>query len=62
MKAVVDHAQQVGEIHAARVLEADDHHRFVLAVGTSRAMKGLEVSTTGTRWKLMWVRANWGTM
>ena len=24
------------------------------------ALKGLEVSTVGTRWKLMWVRENWG--
>ena len=27
-----------------------------------RQMKGLEVSTVGTRWKLMSVRLNWGQM
>ena len=32
------------------------------SVGMYRAMNGLEVSTTGTRWKLMWVRVNWGVM
>ena len=32
------------------------------ALGMSRAMKGLLVSTTGTRWKLTWVCANCGTM
>ena len=32
------------------------------ADGMSRAMKGSEVSTTGTRWKLTWVCANCGTM
>jgi hypothetical protein len=32
------------------------------AVGMSRATKGLEVSTIGTRWKLMSVRENCGTM
>ena len=32
------------------------------ALGMSLAMKGLEVSTTGTRWKLTWVRENCGQM
>ena len=31
-------------------------------VGMSRAMKGLEVSTVATRWKLMSVSENCGTM
>ena len=31
-------------------------------VGISRRMKGLEVSTVGTRWKLIWVSENWGQM
>src|ERR1017187_3787606 len=32
------------------------------ADGISRAMNGLDVSTTGTRWKLTWVCANCGQM
>ena len=32
------------------------------AVGMARAMKGLEVSTIGTRWKFTCVRANCGQM
>ena len=32
------------------------------ALGMSREMKGLLVSTTGTRWKLTCVWANCGTM
>ena len=31
-------------------------------VRIERAMNGLEVSTTGTRWKLIWVRENCGVM
>ena len=31
-------------------------------VGMKRAMNGFEVSTTGTRWKLMCVRENCGQM
>ena len=31
-------------------------------VGISRIMKGLEVSTVETRWKLISVRLNWGQM
>jgi len=36
--------------------------RLSSAVGMVRAMNGLEVSTTGTRWKFTWVRWNCGTM
>ena len=32
------------------------------ALGMSRAMKGFDVSTVGTRWKLTCVRANCGQM
>lgn len=31
-------------------------------VGMVRAMNGFEVSTNGTRWKLMWVCENCGQM
>ena len=31
-------------------------------VGIQRAMNGFDVSTIGTRWKLMWVRENCGQM
>ena len=31
-------------------------------VGIQRAMNGFEVSTTGTRWKLICVRENCGVM
>ena len=30
--------------------------------GMKRATNGFDVSTTGTRWKLMWVRENCGQM
>ena len=36
--------------------------RLSSAVGMVRAMNGLLVSTTGTRWKLMCVRVNCGQM
>ena len=32
------------------------------ALGMSRAMNGLLVSTVGTRWKFTWVRENCGQM
>ena len=36
--------------------------RLSSAVGIQRAMNGFEVSTTGTRWKLMSVSVNCGQM
>ena len=60
-EGVVQHRQQVGEVDAARIGEADHQHALV-GVGTWRAMNGFDVSTTGTRWKLMCVRENCGQM
>jgi hypothetical protein len=57
----INHVEQVLEVNALGLGEPDHHHASS-ALGISRAMNGLEVSTMGTRWKFTWVCMNCGQM
>ena len=61
MKQSVDHRQQIGEFDPARPGETDHHIDFVRCRDPP-CNDGFDVSTIGTRWKLMSVSVNCGVM